>query len=104
MQKNWTKKEESYLIAKYHIESIEFIMEKLQRSKMSIRRKAHDIGLKRGVLNDGHRDSRTTLGYKKRLEFAYSLGCKNISQAIDKLGGYMQFNKHFKGCDRTNLV
>ena len=105
---NWTKKELTYLINNYNESNIGYLAKILDRTEYAVSHKAYRLGLKRSDLSDLNtilvdqlekeaiseaRHNRS--GYKKALDFSKSLGYRNVSQAVDKLGGYNRFMSEY---------
>lgn len=55
MRRNWTKKEEKYMIMRYTKQPVDVTAKKLNRSKQSVIRKANRLGLNSYVDNLGAR-------------------------------------------------
>ena len=101
---NWTKKELTYLINNYSENNIGYLAKILDRTETAVKGKAYRLGLKRNDLSNANIDLIHQLekesisetrhnrsGYKTALDFSKALGCRNVSQAVDKLGGYNRF-------------
>lgn len=102
-QKNWTKEEKIYLAENYHSLPIDILMDKMNRSNQSIRKKANHLNLTKSFPTPRKTNESITTTkryqssqYKKCLDFAKSLGFNNVSEAVDNFGGSRQFTNEFK--------